>query len=402
MLLLAISTMFMTMGQGIVSPILPLLVKSYGMSAVMVGVVVSSFALARVFANIPAGMLARMRGSRFVLALGALFSLLGNLFVGLIPTYTSLVVFRFVAGLGSALFVTAAVIFVAQVSAPDNRGRLMTIFQTFFLLGLSLGPSIGGITADLFGLASPFFLVAVVSAVAGVWALAKIPAGVVPPRQETTMAHVLEQQATLDNTGKRRSALFTRSYLAVSLIAMATFFTRGGTLFNLWPLLGTERFALSPGSLGLLFTVPSLVNLICQPFVGVMADRLRRKALLVPTMFLVSIALLVSAISPVVAVFALAMVLYGIAQAVESPTANSYVADVAPREQQALALGLFRTYGDVGLVLGSPLLGLVADLAGITWALVANAVIVLIPGLFFAVMATEIVRPPALAVEQQD
>ena len=118
-------------------------------------------------------------------------------------------------------------------------------------------------------------------------------------------------------------------------------------------------------------------------------------------MFLLAIALLVSSISPVVAVFAIAMVFYGIAQAVESPTANAYVADVAPRDKQALALGVFRTYGDVGLVLGSPLLGFVADLWGISWAIVVNAIIVLLTGILFASIATETVVQRSLSADQK-
>ena len=56
-LLLVLPTMLMTMGMGMAAPLLPLLVKSYGLSTVMVGTVISSFALARVFSNIPACLL---------------------------------------------------------------------------------------------------------------------------------------------------------------------------------------------------------------------------------------------------------------------------------------------------------------------------------------------------------
>lgn len=396
-LLLALSTMLMTMGQGIVVPILPLLVNSLGMTAAMVGVAVSAFALARVFANIPAGILTRYRGARLALVLGALFSAVGNLMVALMPTYVALVAWRFVAGVGSALFITAAVIFVAEVSTAENRGRLMTIYQAAFLLGISLGPSVGGITAGLFGLHAPFFLVAVVSAASGVWALATIPAHVArviePPRRKDAQRSQAERQRA-----PQASSLRSGAFLAISLIAFGTFFTRGGTLFNLWPLLAVDRWDMGPAELGWLLTVPSVVNLVCQPFVGALTDRLGRKALLVPTMFLFSASLLLSAAVPLMAVFLLALAVYGVAQAVEAPAANSYVSDMAPREQRALALGVYRTFGDVGLVLGSPFLGLIADLSGIPWGLTVNAVVLLVPGVMFAFMAKETAGRRATAV----
>lgn len=383
-LLLAISTMLMTLGQGIVSPILPLLVKSYGLTAVMVGVAVSAFALARVFANIPAGVLTRVRGARFVLVMGALLAAVGNLLVGLIPNYTALVVFRFVAGAGSALFITAAVIFVAEVSTSQNRGRLMTIYQVSFLLGFSLGPSVGGITAALFGFAAPFYLIALVSAASGVWALAKIPANVAQaPGRTTSPVNPHDQRVPTS------SVFRNKGYHGVNLLTLGTFFTRGGTLFTLWPLLGKERYLLGPGPLGLLLTIPSAVNLVCQPLVGVLVDRVGRKALLVPTMFLFAVALVISGMIPMMAAFVLALAMYGVAQAIESPAANAYVADVAPPQQRAVALGVNRTFGDIGLVVGAPLLGFISDMVGIQGGLVANAGLLLAPGVLFALMAKE-------------
>ncbi|MBI4202524.1 MAG: MFS transporter [Chloroflexi bacterium] len=397
---LALSTMFMTMGQGIVVPILPLLVQSFNLTAVMVGWAVSVFALARVIANIPAGVLARQFGVRWVLVLGAGFSGVGNLMIAALPNYTALIAFRFVAGLGSALFITAATIFVAVVSSRANRGRLMAIYQGAFLLGLTLGPAIGGIAADLFGLTSPFIIVAVVSAVSGMWALAKIQGGV---------AQVVKPAATVGGQTTRRptqpsspgfSVFRHMGYQTINLITAGTFLTRSAALFTLWPLLGKGRFGLAPGPLGLFFTLPSAANLLCQPFVGALADRLGRKTLLVPAMFLMAASLLLSAISPVLGLFAVAMVLYGIAQAIEAPTANAYIADVAPASQLPIAMGVNRTVGDVGLVLGAPLVGLIADVAGIPWGLAANAAFMLVVSTAFAFLAREAESVSAVLVAQ--
>lgn len=382
--------MFITMGQGIAAPILPLLVESKGLTALMIGFAVSAFALARVFANIPAGILTRKRGARFVLAIGALLSTIGNLCIAIIPGYIPLVLFRFVAGLGSAFFITAAIIFVAGISTQGNRGRLMTIYQGAFLLGFTLGPSIGGISASLFGLSSPFLIIAVASGLALAWTLYKIPPEIARITQKEEPRNTSTQSVSGDSTSsqiERFSFFRSISYLSVNLIAFGVFFTRGGTLFNLWPLLAKGRFELNPGKIGILFTVPSASNLAFQPFVGAMTDYFGRKAILVPTAFLFTCALLLSAISPSIQIFALAMALYGIAQSMEGPSANSYVADLVPTHHQAMALATHRTFGDVGLVIGSPLLGIIADFSGIPWGLVVNSGIILIPGLLFALFA---------------
>ena len=400
-LLLALSTMLITLGQGAIVPILPLLVQSYGMTATMVGVAVSAFALARAFANIPSGILSRRHGARSALVLGAIFSAVGNLMVGLTSSFAALTGFRFVAGLGSALYITAAVIFVAEVSTPENRARLMGIYQTAFLLGISLGPSVGGITAELFGLHAPFILVAAVSALAGIWAWARIPANVARIPGATKAASSTAQITSEPQEGPP-SIFRSPAFVAISFIAMAVFFTRGGALFTLFPLLAKERFGLSVGEIGLLFTVPSVVNLVCQPFVGALADRLGRKILIVPTVFLFAVSLVVSAVSPIVGIFAVGLTFYGVGQAIEAPTANSYVADLAPPEQRAMALGVFRTFGDAGLVIGAPLLGFIADRTSIPWGLITNAGLILIPGLLFILVAKETAGRKHVAPTQQD
>ncbi len=380
MLLVSFSTMFITMGQGVVVPIIPLLVQNLGKTAAMVGIAVSAFALARVFANIPAGFLTSWSGARNVLVGGAGLSIAGNLMAGLTDSYEALVAFRFLAGAGSALYITAAVSFVADVSTSENRGRLMTIYQSFFLMGITLGPAAGGLTAHFFGLRAPFFFVAALAAIAGLWTLARIPAGV---GQSSSRQGRSPVQRAPGPGARAKSPLRSVAFVSICMIALATFFTRGGTLFTLWPLLGEDRFSMDAGMLGLMLTIPAAANLVFQPFAGILTDRFGRRAMVIPAIAIFAGALLVSAASPVVAVFGLAMVMYGVAQAIESPTVNAYVADIATGDQRPVALATMRTFGDVGLVIGAPLLGLIADVAGLSWGLVTNAGIVLACGIPF-------------------
>ena len=52
-------------------------------------------------------------------------------------------------------------------------------------------------------------------------------------------------------------------------------------------------------------------------------------------------------------------------------------------------MGLFRTFGDIGFVLGPVGLGLLADLAGFTVALVFGAVLLVAFALMFVLFARE-------------
>ena len=387
-LLLALSTILITLGQSAAVPIIPLLVQSYGMAAAMVGVAVSAFALARSIANIPSGFLSRQYGTRSALVLGAVLAASGHLMVGLTSSYQALTASRFIAGLGSALYITAAVIFVAEVSTPNNRARLMGIYHTSFLIGIALGPSLGGFIAEVFGLRAPFLVVSALSLLAGIWSWTRIPPHVGRSVVRRDAADPSIMSASRERP-KWLEIFLTPGFLAVSFICMGVFLTRASSLFNLLPLLAQERFGLSVGGIGLILTAPSAVNLTFQPFVGALADRFGRKILIVPAVFLFALSLVICAISRSPWLFLIGLACYGIGQSIEAPSSNSYAADILIPEFRAVGLGIFRTFGDIGQVIGGPLLGFVADQTKISWALFINAGIIVIPGLFFLCFAKE-------------
>ena len=59
-------------------------------------------------------------------------------------------------------------------------------------------------------------------------------------------------------------------------------------------------------------------------------------------------------------------------------------------------MGMFRTSGDVGFMVGPPLLGALADATSFGWGLAANGVIMAVACLWFLVIAKETLgREPA-------
>ncbi len=52
-----VTTAITMMGQGIISPVLPLIARDYGVGLALVGFTVAVFGLGRLFSNLPAGFL---------------------------------------------------------------------------------------------------------------------------------------------------------------------------------------------------------------------------------------------------------------------------------------------------------------------------------------------------------
>ena len=80
---------------------------------------------------------------------------------------------------------------------------------------------------------------------------------------------------------------------------------------------------------------------------------------------------------------------------ISGPAPAAYAADVIPEESRGLGMGLFRTYSDVGFVIGPLLLGWIADVTdSFRWSLLFNAALMASAVTVFAVFARETVGAP--------
>jgi MFS family permease len=384
--LIMVSTALVMAGQGAMAPVLPLFAKSLGVGAAGVGVTLSVFGLARALLNVPFGALADRRGRRTLLVNGPLVSALGMLGSGFAGDLIELVLWRFVAGAGSAMYMTGAQIYLADISGPENRARVIGANQGALLFGVSIGPGIGGLIAELLGLRAPFFAVAVAAAVAALYAWLRLPETAPPPQGNPEEA---DGAAGQRRSRPGRELLRSRDFLAVSAVTFAVFFTRAGGRLTLMPLLAAAQFGYSAGTLGVIFTAMSLVNLAGIAPAAHVADRFGRKRAIVPSAAGVAIALLMMAGAQSHAIFLASAGLLAVATSIVGPAPAAYAADIAPPALRGIAMGLYRTAGDIGFLLGPVLLGVCADATSISLALTLNAVIVVLSGAFFAVAARE-------------
>lgn len=125
---------------------------------------ITSFGLARMITDLPAGIWLEKYGRLVILAGGPLILALGSLFCGTADSFWQLVIWRFVQGVGSAMYTTAAMTAVADLSTAANRGRSMAVYNGSILIGAGLGPALGGLIAGrTMSYQTPFFVFALLS-----------------------------------------------------------------------------------------------------------------------------------------------------------------------------------------------------------------------------------------------
>lgn len=389
LLIVCTEALLMMAGVGILIPVLPLYAETFGVNVTLISLLGTLFGLGRLIANYPGGRLADLAGRKPVLVLGPSLVAAASLGAAYAPSYTVLLLMRVLQGVGSALYHTAGLIILADITTPENRGTQMSWYQSSVQFGTMIGPLIGGVSAQLLGFRAPFLVYAGLSVACVLLVYFRLPE--TKPQERTDVRADEEQsgEAVFSSLTMLRNSAF----VLISLMALGTFVTRQGAQSSLIPLLGNNELGLSAGTLGVIFTVLMIANVASTMACGWLMDRYGRKASLVPFSLILALGIAMFGASQGVGLFVAAAVVMGLGIGVNGAVTAPYVSDIIPRSAFGTAMGLHRTFGDIGLVLGPVALGYIADRAGLRTGIFTNAGLILALTLVFWALAPESHRP---------
>lgn len=382
------------LGFGAIVPVVALYADEFGVSKTAIGMTIAIYGLARFMINMPAGRLADITGRRSTLAVGGLVTVVGAVLCAIAPNYEFFLFARFIAGAGAACVLTGAQIVLGDIAAPENRGRVMAIYQGVFLFTVGAGAWPGGWLADTFNLAAPFWANAILAALVTVIAWFYIP----ETRDLAQKRPVSAMKGSAMSAWQQFRFLGTSpGFILIGTIGLAAAFARTGGLFNVIPLIGENQIGLSPDQIGLGLGMVSIVGLVLVYPSGTLVDRYGRKSVIVPSTLMSALAILTFAIADSFPQFMLASIFWAASSGVAGAAPAAYAADVAPPGMMASSMGMYRTLSDMGYVIGPLALGMIADLASPDASLVFTAALLLIIGITFAFRAPETLpgRKPA-------
>ena len=137
---------------------LPSIGKEFSLDAVMISWISSAFLLSSAMFLVPFGKAADIYGRKRIFLIGLIIYTFSALLCGIAPNGISMIIFRIVQGIGSAMVFGTGMAIITSVIPPGERGRAIGINIATVYLGLSLGPFIGGILTHNFGWRSIFYL----------------------------------------------------------------------------------------------------------------------------------------------------------------------------------------------------------------------------------------------------
>ena len=364
----------------------------------MVGATVTAFGLARLVTNVPAGLFADRNGRRLLLVGGPLITAIGMLGSGLSGTIWVLLIFRFVAGLGSGLYMTGAQIYVLDIAEPHQTARFIAINQAALLIGVSIGPALGGVLADRYGLASPFLVVAAAALLTAVYGYIRLPETLAerpvlhPGGTDDPGSGIEDRDRREPATPSRWSVLGSIDFIAVGFVSFAVFAIRAGVRQTLVPLQLNREFGLGVDDLGTLFTALGFIGIVLIGPAGWAADRFNRKVIIVPTALMIALGISIVSLADTLPMFIAGLTISAVGSSITGPAPAAYVADLVSADRRGQAMGLYRTAGDFGVVAAPVIGGAVADAASIPFAIALHAALIGSAALFFAFLASS--KPP--------
>jgi predicted MFS family arabinose efflux permease len=240
-------------------PLLPHYAEELDLSKSAAGILTASYAAGTLVGAIPAGWLAARVGVKPILLLGLALLAVTSVAFGLAGNIVLLDVTRFVQGVGGACSWAAGMAWLVGAAPPERRGEMIGSGLGAAIVGVMLGPVIGG-AATVAGDAIVFSGVAAMALGLAAWA-ATMPA--VPPAEEPRMLHAV--------AALRRPAV-ARGFWLFLLPALFA-----GVIEVLAPL-RLDDLGASGVAVGAVFLVAGAGEAVLSPLTGRISDRRGRMA----------------------------------------------------------------------------------------------------------------------------
>lgn len=270
---LLLGQLVMFTGIAAVFPIAPLYVRSHGGGSVAVALFIAGPMVANTVVQVPAGHLVDKIGRKPVLIGSRLvfvvFSL--GLFLNFGPLWL-LALYRCGQGLTSGAYVPALRAALSDLSDEDRRGETYAKLQAVEMVGLLIGPAIGGAVA--LWTFSAVFLCSGLGTLIGVTALFRMP--------ET-------RQPVEDHVDRAAPGWWREKSVIIPCIGLLAAGIMFSTYDVVWPLYLTARH-IGPFVIGLSISIFALPILLLAQQAGRYSDRSNRRLLVAGAFAVVALA----------------------------------------------------------------------------------------------------------------
>lgn len=378
---------------GIERTVVPLIgSEEFGItSTTLIASFIISFGVVKAFSNLVSGHLADRWGRKRVLVLGWLAGVPVPFMLMWAPDWNWIIAANALLGVSQGFAWSMTVIMKIDLVGPRSRGLAVGLNEFAGYLAVGLTALATGYLAANYGLRpQPMYLGVGYAAVGLVLSIFLV---------RDTRAHVeLEAKATASEGASlsfrevfARTTYGDRNLFAASQAGLVNNLNDGMS-WGIFPLF-FATFGLALDRIGLLKAIYPIVWSLLQIVTGPLSDRFGRKVLIVTGMWVQAGALLLTAMTRDFGWWLGASVLLGVGTAMVYPSLIAAVSDASHPAWRARSLSVYRFWRDLGYAIGALSAGLIADQLGFAWAIGSIAVLTLMSGCIYGLVAHEKRRP---------
>ncbi len=340
------------LGFGVVIPILPNFARFLQASSWQIGFLVASYSLMNFLFAPFWGALSDKIGRKPVILISV--TLTGVAYVVFAYSHTLWLLFasRIIAGIGSAN-IAAAQAYIADISEPSKRTKNFGIIGAAFGLGLIIGPSIGGILNDIYGIVAVGWFIVLLCIANLLIAFFFLPESII--KKSTGKSLIINPLKDL-RLALRRDDI--KRLLWLSFVFIAAFMMIQPTLALLWK----EQASLSDKQIGYAFAFMGIVTALMQGiFVGKLNKRFGEYRLLMFGCIALVVAgtcfPLFASLRWFVPFELIAIAFSGISSGCFTPALNALLSQAVSEQEQGRILGINQSFGAIARIVG-PAIGL--------------------------------------------
>jgi len=360
-------------GFAFVVPFLPFYIRELGVTderlvPVWAGVMAASGSLVMAFFSPLWGWLADRHGRKIMVERAMFGGAVITFAMGLVSNVWQLLFLRLLSGATTGT-ISASIALVSTVVPQQRLGYALGLMQVAVFLGMTLGPWIGGIMADVIGYRYTFMAGGAILLLGGALVLFGTRERFSRPSKETLAK------------GDRLLSLLSYGGFPAMLVLFFFFHFTVHFVAPILPLFIETMCDAARGGVasttGMLFAISGGTAALSAGGIGYLSDRIGYKRILLFHLLLTAVSMLLHGAAQGILHLVLLRVLYGLAAGGILPTMNALVGRLIPPSSYGKAYGLTSSMTALGMAAGPLFGGIMASSWGYRWPFVFVGVLMI-------------------------
>ncbi len=354
-------------GVGIVVPLLPVYARDLGAGGFAIGMIFGIFSISRT-AFIPYfGRTSDRRGRKPFIVAG----LLGYAAVALALYYTTnimaLIGIRFFQGIFSAMMMPVLQAYVGDITPDGREGFTMGLFNLATFVGMGMGPFMGGVISDHWGLQAAFASMGVLALTGFSLSAMGLPSA----EKEIALRHYAAPLAW-------RQLLKDREILGLFIFRTA-YTTCIGVIWGFLPIFADQSLHLSRSAIGALIMTGVMVSGVFHVPMGYLSDRVKKPRMVVVGGLLAGMGVLTFIWGQTFIHMLLSSGLFGLGGGIAMPALMGMAVSKGSRSGGMGSVMAILTLGhSLGMMTGALVAGLFMDQFQLKWAFPFGGLVMII------------------------